>query len=90
MGDDLENKVIFSKYKIEKKIGEGSFGKIYSASNITSGERCALKFENRRDTQNLLEAEACIVAYLQGSKVKLIQPVYQLLNHMAILEHIMY
>jgi hypothetical protein len=27
---DLDNKVYFSKYKPENKIGEGSFGKIYS------------------------------------------------------------
>jgi len=28
--DNLENKLYFNKYKPEKKIGEGSFGKIYS------------------------------------------------------------
>ena len=26
----IENKLYFGKYKPEKKIGEGSFGKIYS------------------------------------------------------------
>jgi serine/threonine protein kinase len=70
MSDDLENKVIFNKYKIEKKIGEGSFGKIYSASSILTGEKCALKFENRTHTHNLLEAESCVIAYLHGSKLK--------------------
>ena len=28
--DTLDNKLYFNKYKPEKKIGEGSFGKIYS------------------------------------------------------------
>ena len=32
--DNFENKIYFNKYKPEKKIGEGSFGKIYSC-NIT-------------------------------------------------------
>lgn len=41
--DDLENKIYFSKYKPEKKIGEGSFGKIYSAINIYTNEKFALK-----------------------------------------------
>lgn len=30
--DPIENKLYFSKYKPEKKIGEGSFGKIYSCN----------------------------------------------------------
>jgi len=30
--DNLENKLYFNKYKPEKKIGEGSFGKIYSCN----------------------------------------------------------
>lgn len=41
--DDLESKIYFSKYKPEKKIGEGSFGKIYCAINIFTNERFALK-----------------------------------------------
>jgi hypothetical protein len=28
--ENFENKIYFNKYKPEKKIGEGSFGKIYS------------------------------------------------------------
>jgi serine/threonine protein kinase len=43
INDDLQSKIYFSKYKPEKKIGEGSFGKIYSANNIYTNERYALK-----------------------------------------------
>lgn len=32
--NDIENKIFFSKYKPEKKIGEGSFGKIYSGISL--------------------------------------------------------
>jgi serine/threonine protein kinase len=41
--DEIEKKLYFHKYKPEKKIGEGSFGKIYSAVNIQTNERYALK-----------------------------------------------
>jgi serine/threonine protein kinase len=41
--EEMENKLYFSKYKPEKKIGEGSFGKIYSAVNIHTNEKFALK-----------------------------------------------
>ena len=42
--DQFEDKIYFNKYKPDKKIGEGSFGKIYSAVNINTQERFALKF----------------------------------------------
>jgi hypothetical protein len=32
--DPFEEKIFFSKYKPEKKIGEGSFGKIYSGNSF--------------------------------------------------------
>jgi hypothetical protein len=67
MTDELENKIIFGKYKVGNKIGEGSFGKIHLCINTITGERFALKFENRNG-QCLLEQEACIIAYIQGGK----------------------
>lgn len=42
--EDPVNKVYFGKYQAEKKIGEGSFGKIYSAINIQTHEKFAMKF----------------------------------------------
>lgn len=62
----IENKIFFSKYKPEKKIGEGSFGKIYSAININTNESFALKMEIREGGQNLLESEAYVLCYLKG------------------------
>ena len=31
---DIKDKIFFSKYKTGKKIGEGSFGKIYSGMDL--------------------------------------------------------
>ena len=42
--DSLLNRIFFNKYKPDKKLGEGSFGRIYSAKNMITGERFALKF----------------------------------------------
>lgn len=40
---DTDKKIYFSKYKALEKIGEGSFGKIYSAVNISNNESFAMK-----------------------------------------------
>ena len=36
------DRLFFNKYKPIKKLGEGSFGKIYMAQNINTKEKCAL------------------------------------------------
>ena len=64
--DELTGKIFFGKYKPEKKLGEGSFGKIYSSVNVTDGEHYALKMENKENGQNLLESEAYFLCYLRG------------------------
>jgi len=69
--DPLINKMFFNKYKLEKKLGEGSFGLIYQAYLINENnekEQYALKLENKKTGQNLLENEAYIMSYLKGRK----------------------
>ena len=44
--DNIENKTFLGKYRTEKLIGEGSFGKIYEATDIYTNEKHALKFVN--------------------------------------------
>jgi len=59
----LLNKIFFSKYKTIKKLGEGSFGKVYKASY--NNKLFAIKFEKKSSNQSLLESEATIMNYLK-------------------------
>ena len=65
---ELLNKLFFNKYLTVKKLGEGSFGLIYKAK--FKEEEYALKFENRKRGQSLLQSEAYIMSYLKGRKNK--------------------
>ena len=69
--DPMLNKKFFSKFRTIKKLGEGSFGKVYKAEY--DGEYFAVKFEDRNKGQNLLEAEATIMTYLKGPNIPLIK-----------------
>ena len=69
--DPLINKRFFSKYKAIRKIGEGSFGKVYKAEY--NGEYYALKVEDRTKDQGLLELEATIMSYLKGPNIPIIK-----------------
>ena len=73
ISSSIENKIFFSKYKPDTKIGEGSFGKIYSAHNINNGELFALKLEKRNGTHSLLEIETYILCYLKGEGIPFIK-----------------
>ena len=63
--DNFFTKLIFSKYKPIKKLGEGSFGKVYKAEY--NSQYYAIKFEDREDGQDLLQNEATIMSYLKGN-----------------------
>ena len=69
--DKIKNRLYFSKYRAIKKIGEGSFGKVYKAEY--KGEYYAIKFESISEGQNLLEAEATIMSYLKGPNIPFIK-----------------
>ena len=64
--DNLIGKILFKNYKLKKKIGEGSFGKIYTAINVNNKEEYAVKLESRDLSRSLLEIEGYILNHLKA------------------------
>jgi serine/threonine protein kinase len=80
------------KYKLLAKLNQGSFGQIYKAENIRTGELVAVKIEPKTGDQKSLKSEAKIYQYLAkldgfpqlkwyGSTDKFIYLVTDLLDH---------
>ena len=55
-----------TKYRLQKKIGSGSFGDIYLAVNINNGEEVAVKLESQRARHPQLLYESKVYRILAG------------------------
>lgn len=60
--------ILFNKYKLLDKIGNGSYGEIYKGVNIRTKEYVAIKIENIQHGKRLLKNEAIIYKYLNNCK----------------------
>jgi serine/threonine protein kinase len=60
-------KVIRNRYQVMRKIGEGSFGVVYSAADLDSHKETCLKIE-RNSTSGLLMHEVQVLRHLQGGE----------------------
>ena len=64
--ESLINQIFFEKFKVIKKIGQGSFGRIYTCQDILTNELFAMKVEQNSIQNNVLETEAKYLSYLKG------------------------
>ena len=56
--------MIANKYKLLAKLNEGSFGQVYKAENIRTGDLVAIKIEPKNGDNKSLKSEAKIYQYL--------------------------
>ena len=56
-----ENPIIFKKYKVKKKLGEGAFGDVYLGQAISNNAYVAIKTEPRKIIKPILESEAFLL-----------------------------
>lgn len=69
MTDDVRN-IIFDRYKLTRKLGKGSFGKIYGGVDLQTGREVAVKFEMKKTPeQKQLAWEYQLYKKLAGSEL---------------------
>ncbi len=61
-----ETPILFKKYQVMEKLGEGSFGEVYLGKTIYNGEFVAIKSEQKKSGKSALESEAFILEYIKG------------------------
>ena len=61
-----ENHILFKKYEVKKKLGEGAFGDVYLGQQISSNEYVAIKTEYRKIIKPILESEAFLLYSIAG------------------------
>ena len=61
-----DNHILFKKYQVKKKLGEGAFGDIYLGQQISNKEYVAIKIEYRNIIKPILESESFILYSIAG------------------------
>lgn len=53
----LQHQLVEKKFVVGRQIGKGSFGDVYEATDIFTGKRVAIKFEDRKSSHSQLKNE---------------------------------
>ncbi|XP_021343708.1 uncharacterized protein LOC110443671 [Mizuhopecten yessoensis] len=59
---------IGKRYRLIRKLGEGSFGKVFLGTDVTSGESVAIKIEDTEITHPYLHEEEKVYRILEGGE----------------------
>ena len=81
-----ENPIVFKKYKVKKKLGEGAFGDVYVGQSIKNNEYVAIKVEQRKIVKPILESEAFLLYSISGLGIPEVKSFGKVKNYNILVE----
>ena len=81
-----ENPIIFKKYKVRKKLGEGAFGDVYLGQKIENNEYVAIKVEQRKIVKPILVSEAFLLYSIAGLGIPEVKSLGKVKNFNVLVE----
>ena len=81
-----ENPIVFKKYKVKKKLGEGAFGDVYLGQAIENNQYVALKVEPRKIAKPILESEAFLLYSISGLGIPEVKSFGKVKNYTILVE----
>ena len=81
-----ENPIIFKKYKVKKKLGEGAFGDVYIGQTIENNSYVAIKVEQRKIVKPVLESEAFLLYSIAGLGIPEVKSFGKVKNYNILVE----
>ena len=81
-----ENPLVFKKFQVKKKLGEGAFGEVYLGQSILTKEYVALKIEPRKIAKPILQNEAFTIFTLAGPGIPAVKSFGKLKNYNVLVE----
>ena len=81
-----ENPIVFKKYKVKKKLGEGAFGDVYLGQAIENNQYVALKVERRKIAKPILESEAFLLYSIAGLGIPEVKSFGKVKNYTVLVE----
>ena len=81
-----ENPIVFKKFRVKKKLGEGAFGEVYLGQAIADNSYVALKVEPRKIAKPILESEAFLLYSIAGLGIPEVKSFGKVKNYTVLVE----